>query len=105
MYFNNAGWLLSALYPSLVWRRKVKEKTLYLTFDDGPIPEVTEFVLNELNRYKARATFFCVGDNIQKHPEIFTKIVDAGHMIGNHTFNHLKGWKTDDHTYFQNIEK
>ena len=105
MYFNNAGWFLSALYPSLVWRRKVKEKVLYLTFDDGPIPEVTEYVLEELDKYKVKATFFCVGDNIQKYPEVFKKIITKGHGVGNHTFNHLKGWKTDDKIYFENILK
>lgn len=105
MYFNNAGWLLSAIYPSLVWRRKVKEKVLYLTFDDGPVPGVTEYVLEELERFGAKATFFCVGDNIRKHPGIFDKVVQAGHMAGNHTFNHLKGWNTEDESYLDNIRK
>jgi peptidoglycan/xylan/chitin deacetylase (PgdA/CDA1 family) len=105
MYFNNAGWFLSTLYPSLVWRKKVNDKVLYLTFDDGPIPGITEYVLEELDNFKAKATFFCVGDNIQKHPEVFKKIIFSGHLIGNHTFNHLNGWKTDDEQYLENIKK
>lgn len=105
MYFNNAGWFLSALYPSLIWKKKTKEKVIYLTFDDGPIPGVTEYVLEELAKFKVQATFFCVGDNIFKHPQVFKKILLAGHKIGNHTFNHLKGWKTEDEAYLQNIAR
>jgi peptidoglycan/xylan/chitin deacetylase (PgdA/CDA1 family) len=105
MYFNNAGWLLSALYPSLIWKKKPEEKIIYLTFDDGPIPDVTEYVLSELKKYSIKATFFCVGDNIRKHPEVFQKILREEHRIGNHTFNHLKGWKTDDDKYFENVQK
>src|SRR6478609_7755137 len=104
MYFNNANWLLSFLYPSLIWRKKTTKKVIYLTFDDGPIPEITDFVLEELNKRSIHATFFCVGDNIRKHPDVFSRIISSGHKIGNHTFNHLKGWKTDDDKYFQNIQ-
>ncbi len=81
------------------------KKVLYLTFDDGPIPEVTEFVLDSLEKYKAKATFFCIGDNIGKHPLIFKKVVDGGHSIGNHTFNHLNGWKTSTDDYLENIKR
>ncbi len=105
MYFNNAGWLLSIIYPSLIWKKKVKEKIIYLTFDDGPIPGVTEYVLEELKTFKAKVTFFCVGDNILKHPEVYKKILIEGHQIGNHTFNHLKGWNTEDSQYLENIAK
>jgi peptidoglycan/xylan/chitin deacetylase (PgdA/CDA1 family) len=105
MYFNNAGWLLSVIYPSLVWKKRVNENIIYLTFDDGPIPGITEYVLKELHKYNAKATFFCVGDNIGKHPDVFQKIVNDGHRVGNHTFNHLKGWKTDDELYVKNIMK
>ncbi|MFN8436325.1 MAG: polysaccharide deacetylase family protein [Cytophagales bacterium] len=96
--------LLKFLYPSLVWNVPTNEKKIFLTFDDGPIPEVTEFVLETLAQYNAKAVFFCVGDNIKKHPEVFLKVVNEGHKIGNHTFNHLKGWKTDNNTYFENIQ-
>jgi peptidoglycan-N-acetylglucosamine deacetylase len=95
--------LVKMLYPELVWRKEVDEKVIHLTFDDGPVPGVTEFVLDELDRYHARATFFCVGENIVKHPEIFRKIVSAGHQVGNHTYNHLNGWKTADSDYIGNI--
>ncbi len=81
------------------------EKKIYLTFDDGPVPGPTEFVLETLKQYNAIATFFCIGDNVQKHPEVFTKILAAGHAIGNHTFNHLKGWSTPLHTYVDNTNK
>lgn len=93
------------LYPQLVWRMPANEKKVYLTFDDGPVPGATDFVLETLKQYNAVATFFCIGDNIQKHPEVFTKIVKAGHPIGNHTFNHLKGWSTPLHTYVDNTNK
>lgn len=92
------------LYPQFIWR-KPQKNTIYLTFDDGPIPEVTEFVLEELKRYHAQATFFCIGDNISKHPQIFKKIIEANHSIGNHTFNHLNGWKTEDNVYLENVER
>ncbi|WP_373513561.1 polysaccharide deacetylase family protein [Persicitalea sp.] len=81
------------------------EKTIYLTFDDGPISEVTEFVLDTLADYNASATFFCIGDNVRKHPTIFELIKTQGHSVGNHTFNHLNGWDTEDGTYLSNIQK
>lgn len=93
--------ILRSIYPSLTWKVETNEKVIYLTFDDGPIPEVTPFVLNTLQQYNAKATFFCIGHNIQKHPEIFQQVNEAGHSIGNHTFHHLKGWKTEDSLYLQ----
>lgn len=93
------------LYPSLIWKKGTYEKIIYLTFDDGPIPEVTEWVLEQLSVYEAKATFFCVGDNIRKHPEIFKKIIAEKHKVGNHTFNHLKGWSTNNEIFFGNIEE
>jgi peptidoglycan/xylan/chitin deacetylase (PgdA/CDA1 family) len=105
MYLIKSPLLLKWYYPSLVWNKTRTDKVIYLTFDDGPIPDVTDFVLNTLNAFNAKATFFCIGDNIKKHPSVFEKLITAGHAIGNHTFNHLKGWKTDDQTYFQNMEE
>jgi peptidoglycan/xylan/chitin deacetylase (PgdA/CDA1 family) len=90
-------------YPSLLWKVIPPEKTIYLTFDDGPIPEVTPWVLSLLKKFNAKATFFCIGDNINKNPDIFNMIVSEGHSIGNHTFNHLNGWKTSAKNYIENI--
>ncbi len=84
------------------WSIPNKEKAVYLTFDDGPTPEITEWVLAELKKHEAKATFFCIGNNIEKHPSIFSKILQEGHAIGNHTFNHLNGWKTNKMDYVQN---
>lgn len=96
-------WLLKKLYPELIWNINHHNRCIYLTFDDGPIPVVTPYVLNILQMYNAKATFFCIGDNVTKYPEIFEQIKGAGHAIGNHTYNHLKGWKTDDEIYLENF--
>ena len=103
MYLVKTPWLLKKLYPSLVWNVDHNKRCIYLTFDDGPIPIVTPFVLNILKQYNAKATFFCIGDNVRKHPEIFEQVKNEGHAIGNHTFNHLNGWKTDNKTYLDNF--
>jgi peptidoglycan/xylan/chitin deacetylase (PgdA/CDA1 family) len=105
MFLHKTNFLMRALYPNFVWRKSSFEKKIYLTFDDGPIPEITEFVLETLEKYNAYATFFCIGYNISKNPAIFQKILDNGHSVGNHTFNHLRGWSTDDVTYLQNVVK
>lgn len=96
--------ILPFLFPTLTWRVKTSEKELFLTFDDGPISGPTEFVLEELEKFNAKATFFCIGDNICKHPEIFQRIVAEGHEIGNHTFHHLKGWGTSTEKYVDNVK-
>ncbi|MEL1245670.1 polysaccharide deacetylase family protein [Flavobacterium sp. DGU11] len=102
-YWVKTRWFIRKLFPGYVWNIPNSTKTVYLTFDDGPTPEVTEWVLDILKEHDIRATFFCIGNNIEKHPHIFKKIVEAGHAIGNHTFNHLNGWNTDNANYFQNI--
>jgi peptidoglycan/xylan/chitin deacetylase (PgdA/CDA1 family) len=104
MYLVKSPFLLKWYYPSLTWNKTRKEKVIYLTFDDGPIPDVTPFVLKTLKDFNAKATFFCIGDNIRKHPDIFKQLKEEGHQVGNHTFNHLKGWKTEDKTYLQNFK-
>ena len=100
--------IIKRLYSNYIWDKKTKnssQKTLYLTFDDGPIPEVTPWVLQTLENFNAQASFFCIGDNIVKHPEIFDLLIMSDHTIGNHTFNHLNGWKTDNEDYLTNIAK
>ena len=93
------------IYPSLLWEIKTSRKELFLTFDDGPDPEVTEWVLDELKKYNAKATFFCVGKNVKTNPKIFERILKEGHTVGNHTYDHLNGWKTDLSKYITNIKK
>jgi peptidoglycan/xylan/chitin deacetylase (PgdA/CDA1 family) len=93
--------ILKKLYPNRITRLK-EEKTIYLTFDDGPVPEITPWVLEQLKQYNANATFFCIGDNIRKNPEIFRQLIEEEHSYGNHTFNHLNGWKTPVEEYIQN---
>jgi len=105
MYLIKSPLLLKWYYPSLTWHKSRDQKVIYLTFDDGPIPDVTDFALKTLKSFNAKATFFCIGDNIHKHPDIFEKIKNDGHRIGNHTFNHLKGWKTPDEIYTKNFQK
>ncbi|MGK0253294.1 MAG: peptidoglycan/xylan/chitin deacetylase (PgdA/CDA1 family) [Mariniflexile sp.] len=91
------------MFPNYIWDIATKEKVIYLTFDDGPTPEITNWTLNTLNAYNAKATFFCIGKNIETHPEIFQNILNDGHSIGNHTHNHIKGWKTKAKDYLENI--
>lgn len=98
------NWLVKRIFPKYVWSIPNDEKKVYLTFDDGPTPEITEWVLEQLQNYNAKATFFCIGDNIQKYPEIFQKVLAENHSIGNHTFNHLKGWKTSTEDYIENVK-
>ncbi len=105
MYFHKSSFLLKKIYPDFVWEKPGEEKTIYLTFDDGPVPFITEWVLEILSHYQAKATFFCVGDNIRKHPGIFEKIQSKGHSVGNHTYNHLNGWYTPLAVYRENINK
>lgn len=96
--------IIQKLFPSFNWKVNTIEKVIFPTFDDGPIPELTHNLLKILNDYDAKATFFCVGENIKKHPEIFNSILNSGHSVGNHTFNHLKAWKTNNEDYFNNVQ-
>lgn len=93
------------LYPRATWRMDKNVKAVYLTFDDGPIPEATPFILKTLADFNIKATFFMVGDNVRKHPELYKMVVDAGHRIGNHTFNHYGGFKHTVRGYMANTEK
>ena len=92
------------LMPKRRWNFSDTEQSIYLTFDDGPVPEVTPWVLDCLKEYQAKATFFCIGNNIEKHPELFSRIIEEGHSVGNHTQNHLNAWKTKTELYLTNIQ-
>ncbi|GAB5564692.1 MAG: polysaccharide deacetylase family protein [Winogradskyella sp.] len=96
---------VKSLFPSFVWNINTSQKEVYLTFDDGPTPKVTDWVIHQLHLYNAKATFFCIGNNIDLYPEIFQRVVSSGHSIGNHTYNHLKGWKTSSQEYTNNTKK
>ena len=102
LYFPRTPRILMRFFSKYTWRFNTDKKEIFLTFDDGPTPEITEFVLTELKQYNAKATFFCIGKNIKNHPKLFSKIVCDGHSIGNHTQNHLKGWKTNSKKYIEN---
>ncbi len=103
MYFVKTPKVIQSLFPNFTWKIPSSKKVVYLTFDDGPIPQVTPWVLEQLAMFNAKATFFCVGGNVQKHPEIFKQVLDAGHTVGNHTHNHANGWVTDNIEYFHNV--
>jgi len=96
---------LKLIYPKAIWKINTSEKIIYLTFDDGPIPELTEWVLDELKKYKAKATFFCVGANILKNPHIFERVKQEGHQVANHTMLHSKGFKIDTLDYINEAEE
>jgi len=102
-YFVKTPWFIRKLYSFYTWRISTTEKTLFLTFDDGPHPEATNFVLNELRDHNALATFFCIGKNVLAYPDIYKRILDGGHSVGNHTQNHLNGWKTPNDVYLKDI--
>ncbi len=106
MYFIKSPYFLSKLTgKSVIWKIPNDKKRIFITFDDGPIPDVTPKILSILNNYKIKATFFCVGENVLKHPDIYTDILENGHSIGNHTFNHLNGWQTTTEQYLDNVKK
>ncbi|RSK39765.1 polysaccharide deacetylase family protein [Mangrovimonas spongiae] len=95
--------IVKYVFPNYVWNVNTNKKHIYLTFDDGPTPKITPWVLDQLQKYNAKATFFCIGNNVDKHPEIFNQILSQGHTVGNHTYNHIKGWKTNTNDYVENV--
>ena len=103
MYFVKTPRLIQSLFPNFVWRIPTQEKVIHLTFDDGPVPEATPWVLDQLKQYNAKATFFCVGENVKKYPQLFEDVVNSNHVVGNHTFNHINGWGSDNIPYFHNV--
>lgn len=104
-YFHRTPALFSALFPKRIWTMPAERRSVFLTFDDGPVPGVTDYVLNELEKRGQKATFFVVGDNVGKNPALAHQIIAAGHILGNHTFNHLNGWRTDSDLYLQNVDR
>ncbi len=92
------------LFPELLWNVPVTDNIIYLTFDDGPHPDITPKVLNILSQYDAKACFFCVGNNVKKYPETYRAIKTEGHLTGNHTYHHINGWRTPDDVYFQDVD-
>lgn len=103
IYPHRTPGLLKKIIPSAVWQIPNNKKEIYLTFDDGPHPEITPWVLDLLDKYNQKATFFCVGHNVQKYPQVYNMIIQRGHVVANHTFNHLNGWKNKTPEYIQNI--
>jgi peptidoglycan/xylan/chitin deacetylase (PgdA/CDA1 family) len=103
-YWIKTNRLIKRMLSNYIWDIPTVEKKVYLTFDDGPTPEITAWVLNQLQAFDAKATFFCIGDNIRKYPEIFNSILRNGHTIGNHTFNHYNGWETKTTDYIENVQ-
>jgi len=105
MYLTKTPAFVQSLFPNFTWRIPQADKKIYLTFDDGPIPEITEWVLELLHQYQAKATFFCVGENVKRYPQIFARINEEDHEVGNHTYHHKNGWHTRNSEYFQDIKK
>ncbi|HEX5172422.1 MAG TPA: polysaccharide deacetylase family protein [Cyclobacteriaceae bacterium] len=102
---HRTPFFLPALFPSLLWKVETSARELFLTFDDGPVPGPTEFVLETLAKSEVKATFFCIGDNVRKHGDIFSTLLENGHQIGNHTFHHVSGWKTNEARYIDEIDR
>ncbi|MEI6151781.1 MAG: polysaccharide deacetylase family protein [Chitinophagia bacterium] len=105
MYLVKTPFWLRAFYPSCTWKIPGTEKVIYLSFDDGPHAEATPFVLAELKKFNAKASFFCIGKNVAAHQNLYAQIIQEGHTVGNHTYDHVNGWKTDTAHYIQNIEQ
>jgi len=103
-YFIKTPNPVKLIFKNWVWSFSSKEKNLYLTFDDGPTPEITNWTLDQLDKYNAKATFFCIGKNVEQHPTIFKNIIEREHTVGNHTHNHLNGYNKKKSTYIQNVE-
>ena len=105
MLIEQPNILLKKMYPSALWRMDTEEKAIYLTFDDGPIPEVTPWVLDKLDQHDVKATFFMVGDNVRKYPDIFRMVVERGHGIGNHTMHHIKFFDRNSLRYMDDVRE
>lgn len=104
-YFIKTPWIAKTFFASYIWNLPGEDNAVYLTFDDGPHPNITPWVLDELNKYNAQASFFCIGKNVQDYPDVYRRILEEGHSVGNHTYQHLNGWKTKDKKYLEDVTK
>jgi peptidoglycan-N-acetylglucosamine deacetylase len=102
-YFIKTPWIIKKIFASYVWSMPAIDNAVYLTFDDGPHPVITPWVLDELRKHNALATFFCIGKNVMRYPHIYNRIINEGHSVGNHTYDHLNGWKTGTELYVKNV--
>ena len=105
MFLPKSPKIIKALYSQLTWEMPNTENKIYLTFDDGPTTEITDWTLDLLKQFNIQATFFCLGQNVEKHPKLYQKILNEGHAVGNHSYSHPSGWKTDDTDYLGDINK
>jgi peptidoglycan/xylan/chitin deacetylase (PgdA/CDA1 family) len=105
MYLVKTPKLIQKVFPNFIWKIATRENAIFLSFDDGPDPEITPWVLKQLRCFHAKATFFCVGENILKYPEVLSKVLSEGHSVGSHTFNHMNAWNTEMITYLKNVRK
>lgn len=103
MYLIRTPAIVQHLFPGFLWRAETSARELFFTFDDGPVPQVTPWVLDQLSQYNAHATFFCVGENVSRYPDIYHRIIEEGHSVGNHTYNHISGWSHDIKSYMDNV--
>jgi len=104
-YFIKTPWIVKKIFPNYIWNMPSKDNAVYLTFDDGPHPHITSWVLDELKKYDAKASFFCIGKNVVEHPGIYHRILKEGHAVGNHTQNHLNGWIVSDLEYMHDVNE
>lgn len=105
MYFYKTPSIVKKIFPDLTWDIPTQDKSIYLTFDDGPVESITDWVLSVLKDYGVKATFFCIGKNVVQNPKLYEKILEANHKVGNHTYNHIKGWNATNKTYYEDVEK
>ena len=104
-FFIKTPGIARLFFPGYLWKVPTKEKDVFLTFDDGPHPVITPWVLQQLQQFGAKGTFFCIGDNVRKHPDVYARVIDEGHSTGNHTYHHLNGWETETERYIEDIKK
>jgi len=104
-YFIKTPWIVKKIFSNYIWNMPANDNAVYLTFDDGPHPQITPWVLDELKKYNAKASFFCIGKNVVEYPGIYNRIINEGHAVGNHTHNHLNGWKVSGQEYMQDIRE